>query len=245
MEFAELTMQRQQTEAVSMILLSQLQDYLETLKPLLAPQRLLGKYVGGKAEVPGADRALAQLQELYKGLPIQPYNLPRDFDSQWLTLIGDDIQVHPWEYCHEVKTENGVKGITITSPLSWVVTFGGQYTFSQFRLALSGKEPRRKEHVRQFAINAIVTHMVFSANPGLIRLFTDLRYEVKMGSVEPFPGLPLTMLNGCLRSRRPDDSVILAATAFSGVPVFIELADPGNIPNFPDPLRGKVVAAMK
>jgi len=244
MNLDELSAHRRRTEAVSGVLLRQLRGHLETLKPLLTPQRLLGKHAGGKAEVPGADRALAQLQEQYKGLPAQPYNLSRDLDPQCLSSVGDDLQLHPWEYSHQATTPNGAKLITMTSPLCWVVTFASQYTLSQFRLALSGREPRRLEHLRQFVVNALVAHLLFASHPGLTRLFADLRYEVAPRVSEEMPKLPLTTLNGCLRSLRPADDLILAATAFSGVPAFIELADPASLSDFPDPLRVKVAEAM-
>ena len=60
--FEQLADLREKTEVISQFLHKQLKAYLETLRPLLAPRRLLGKYTGVKEDVVGADRAFAQLQ---------------------------------------------------------------------------------------------------------------------------------------------------------------------------------------
>jgi len=60
--FEQLSELRAKTQRVSQFLEARLEGYLETLRPLLAPKRLLGKHVGAKEEAPRADKALAQLQ---------------------------------------------------------------------------------------------------------------------------------------------------------------------------------------
>jgi hypothetical protein len=59
--FEQLADLRDKTEAISQFLQKQLRAHLETLRVLLAPRRLLGKYAGVKEDVGGADRAFAQL----------------------------------------------------------------------------------------------------------------------------------------------------------------------------------------
>ena len=49
----EVAALREKTEVVSKILKNQLQGYLDTLKPLLAPRRILGRHVGSRE---GCDR---------------------------------------------------------------------------------------------------------------------------------------------------------------------------------------------
>jgi len=54
----------------------------------------------------------------------------------------------------------------------------------------------------------------------------------------------LVTLTSCLSSFRPSDDLILAATAFSGVPAFIELVNLDEIKNPKDTLKERVEAAV-
>src|SRR5262245_62502536 len=103
--FAELTEFRRKTEIVSVLLRDQLQAHLETLRPILSPERLLGKHVGGKVDTPVADRLLAQIRQDYRPFAARPFDLPIDFDPYWLTLVGNRVTLHPWEYTHEARSE--------------------------------------------------------------------------------------------------------------------------------------------
>ena len=71
---AELPELRRKTEAVSKFLQQQIAAHLETLRPLFAPERILGKYAGGKVEVTGTERTLVELKQAYK--PFTPSRLP-------------------------------------------------------------------------------------------------------------------------------------------------------------------------
>src|SRR6185295_8741748 len=91
---AELPELRRKTEAVSQYLRQQIAAHLETLRPLLAPERVFGKYAAGKTEVPGADRALTELQQNYRPFTNKPYDLTSAFDTSWLALIGSQLELH-------------------------------------------------------------------------------------------------------------------------------------------------------
>jgi len=217
----ELPELRRKTEAVSRFLQQQVATHLETLRPLFAPERLFGKYANGKLEVPGAERALAELQQRYQPFTKKPYDLPSDLDNHWLTLTGSSLELYPWEYVHQSQG----KTITMSSPVRWAVNYRGNYSLVQVKNVLAGKEPPRPDYLRQFAVNALVLQLVLSRNPGLIQLFQDLRYDLKTEMPPDLKGLPVTTITSCLTSFRPADDVIVAATAFSGVPAFIELID--------------------
>ena len=49
MALQELPELRRKTEAVSRFLKQQIAWHLETLRPLLSPERVLGRYAGGKS----------------------------------------------------------------------------------------------------------------------------------------------------------------------------------------------------
>jgi hypothetical protein len=241
--FPELLELRRKTEAISKLLQEQLLAHLETLRPVVAPTRLLGQYAGAtgtKADASIADRALAQLQQSYKPFSMRPFDLPADFDQYWLTLVGNRMTLFPWEYTYEAKTERETKSIQMTSPVRWVLAFTSAYTLSQVRQAIAAKGERRPEHIRQFIVNALVTQLVLNQTPGLVSLFGDLRYQLETEYASDLGRLPLTTITSVLPSFRPADDVILAATNFSGVPAFIELIDVDALPGLPDPLRERI-----
>jgi len=238
---AELPELRRKTEAVSKFLQQQIAAHLETLRPLFAPERILGKYAGGKVEVPGTERALVELKQDYKPFTNKPYDLPLDFDTNWLPLVGGTLELHPWEYVHPVQG----KAITMTSPVRWVINFRTNYTLAQVKNVLAGKEVVRQDYLRQFAVNALVLQLILARNPGLVQLFQDLRYELKSEKPAELKGLPIMTITSCLTSFRPDDDLIQAAAAFSGVPAFIELIDLGAAQAPKDILKERLEQLMK
>ena len=244
--FEGLPQLRAKTEAISKYLQEQLTTHLETLRPILSPERLFGKSAGSsKADTPHADRALAQLQQGYRSFVARPFDLPAEFDPYWLSLVGNRIALYPWEYSHEARNERETRSVTMTSPVRWVVSFTSGYTLSQFRHAILGEDERRPEHVRQFVVNALVMQAMLVSTPGLVSLFADLRYHVDTQSPPDLPKLPLTTVTAGLPSFRPADDVILAATNFSGISAFIELIDIDRLPHLQDPLRARIEERLR
>ena len=236
----ELPELRRKTEAIARLLHEQLKQHLETLRPLLAPERVFGRHAGGRTEVPGADRALGELQQSYRDFSTKPFDLPVEFDPHWLTLVGNRLELYPWEYVHEAKANAEARPITMTSPLRWILSYTSNYSVTQARQVLTGKEQRRPEYLRQFVVNALAAQLVVSRFPGIAQLCSDLRYDLKPATSSELPKLPLVTITSCLPSFRPADDLILAATAFSGVPAFIELVDLDAIKSPKDTLKEKL-----
>lgn len=237
----ELPELRRKTEAVSRFLKEQITGHLETLRPLLAPERILGKYAGGKLEAAGAERALAELRQNYSFFTGKPYELPESLDQNWLTLVGNALDLHPWEYLHQVQG----KPITMTSPVRWVVNYRTNYTLAQVKNVLGGMETVRQDYLRQFVVNALALQVILNRNPGVVKLFQDLRYELKCEKSPELKGLPIVTITSSLTSFRPADDLIAAATAFSGVPAFIELIDTAGITQRLDSLTAKIEALVE
>src|SRR4051794_12146835 len=126
---AELPELRRKTEAISRFLREQIAAHLETLRPLFGPERIFGKSAGGKVEVQGSERAVAELQQNYKPFTRKPYDLPETLDMSWLSLVGNALELHPWEYVHTVQG----KPITLTSPVRWVVNYRANYSLAQVK----------------------------------------------------------------------------------------------------------------
>jgi len=232
----ELPELRRKTEAISQILKQQVVGHFETLRPLLAPERILGKLAGGKSEVAGAEVALEGLRRDYRPFTRKPYDLPADFNTTWLPLVGNALELHPWEYAQPV----GSKAITITSPVRWIVNYRSNLSLSQVKGMLTGKETPRLDYLRQFVVNALVLQILLARTPGLGQLFADLRYELKTETLPELGGLPMVTITSILNSFRPADHLILAATAFSGVPEFIELVDLESLQVQKDLVRQKI-----
>jgi hypothetical protein len=234
---------RRKTEIVSKFLQDQLLAHLETLGPILSPERLLGKYVGSagsKGDAALWDRRVHQLQLSYRSFTARPFDLPSEFDPYWLTLIGNHLTLYPWEYVFEARAGAESKSIAMTSPVRWVMSFTSAYTLSHVRQALAAKAERRPEHMRQFVVNSLVTQFLIAQTPGLVPLFGDLRYQLRTDSASELGGLPLTTITSGLPSFRPSDDLIVAATNFSGVPAFIELIDIDALVDLPDPLKLRI-----
>jgi hypothetical protein len=232
---ADLPELRRKTEAVSNFLHGQLAQHLETLRPLVAPGRVLGKHAGASSEAVWGKRALPEVEQKYTQHG-KLFRLPQEFDVAWLNAISDSIELHPWEYTHEIATRQGPKKVTMTSPVRWIAAYASDTPVAELKRMLAGKEQHRPEAIRQFVISTIVLQMVAEKNPGLLRLLSDLRFRWQIEPVPELHNLPIPTLSFPLPSFRPSDDLILEATAFSGVPAFIELIDTGAVHNIPDPL---------
>ena len=241
LSLAQVPELRRKTEAVSQFLQQQLAGHLETLRPLFAPERVFGKLAGGRVEVAGAERALSELQQRYRPFTVRPYDLPADLDTNWLSLVGSALDLHPWEYGCEIQG----KAITMSSPVRWVINYRTNYTLAQVKNVLSGKEKVRPEYLRQFVVNALVLQAALKHNPGLMQLFEDLGYELKTETPAELKGLPVLAITSCIQSFRPADDIIAAATAFSGVPAFIELINLDAQQTPKDALKEKLLALMR
>lgn len=238
--FERLPELRSKTEAVSTLLRDQLVAHLETLRPILSPERLFGRASGAKPDAALADRALAQLQQSYRAFVARPFDLPAELDQYWLTLVGSRVALYPWEYTYHVGDGRDARAITMTAPVRWVLNFSSGYTLSQFRHAVASATERQPEQLRQFVVNALVMQLVFAHTPGLAALLGDLRYEVQTQTSPDLPKLPLTTVTSGIGSFRPADDLIRAATNFSGVPAFIELIDIDALSGLKDPLKTRI-----
>ena len=227
---------RKHTDGIAQFLKNRLSSTLQTLQPLLAPQRVLGKYAGGKEDATSASKALDELKQKYATVCGRPFALLRELDEDWIKEIGTRIELYPWEYIHEAQGSEGTKQITITCPVRWVLNYRSGYSLSNLRQVV-GSPSARGEHVRQFVMNALVMNLVFAHTPGLTELLHALRHEVKVEQIPGLGSLQLIAISSCIPSFRPPDDLILSAIGLSGVPAFNELIDAEAIDSLADPLR--------
>lgn len=236
----QLAALREKTEAVSDWLRERLAGHLQTLQVALSPRWLLGKHTraGAKDDIPGADRAAAEVRERYGQYYGAPLLLPKEMPEGPVSIDGR-LDLYPWEYTQTLGGEEG-REITMTTPDRWVVNYRSGYSLAQLRKAVSARRGLRPEDAQQFVINAITLGLVFERNPGFRQILTDLRYEVRFEPADGLGKLPLVSIASCLPSFKPQDDLILSATRFSGVPAFIELIDLDATGRLEDPLCSKI-----
>jgi hypothetical protein len=243
--FEQLARLREQTEAIAGFLRNRLKGYLETLRPLFAPRRVLGKYVDRKEDVSGSEKAVAEVREKFKEVCGSPFSLTPELDDDILTRIDNSPELYPWEYAYVAKGEGEPRTLTVTSPVRWVLTYDSGYTLSQVRQALVGRHERRSDDIRQFVVNALAMNLFFAKYPGMAQHLSDLRYHVHVDKCPGLGALPLVTLNACLPSFRPEDNLILMATRFSGVSNFVELIDVDAVHTLQDPLKPRIEELLR
>ena len=230
---------RQRTERLSELLKDHLADYLSTLRPLLAPRRVLGKYAGAVGSIAREEEAFQQLGKRYDEV-CGRFRLSTGLEKDHLSAVDADLEIYPWEYTHEASGDDQSHPVTVTSPVRWVLTYHSDYTLEQMRQVMAGKAERRPHAVRSFVVHALAIDLVLSRNEGVSRILTDLRYAVSTEYSSEFGKLPLTTLHAPLRSFLPADKLVLSSTRFSGVPAFIELIDLESIDQLQDPMQAKL-----
>jgi hypothetical protein len=233
----QLTSLRNKTEAASKLLDGQLKSYLETIKPLLAPRRVLGRHVASREDVNISDRMLDQLKAQYgQAVGRAPYGMTLEFPERTLTHLDNSTMVYPIEYLHAATHGGNQKVLTITSPVRWVLTYENGASPALVRQMLEGKVERRTETMKQFVVNALTMGLMIQTYPGLAKLLDALRYRVQSEVLTGFGNLPIITVHACLDSFRPPDDLLLTATALSGVPAFVELIQAESLRNYVDPL---------
>jgi hypothetical protein len=237
----QLTDLRAKTEAVSQYLRKRLEDHLATMRVAFAPRWVLGKHVrsGIRDDLVGSDAAFQQIKARYAQFRGRPFLVPRELEDAPVSIEGV-LELHAREYTLELEG----KPVKMTSPVHWVVNYRCGYTLGQIRESIAAKQPLRAEDAKSFVIGALVLAMLLEKTPGLTQLLTDLRYEVEVAPSAELGGLPLVTIHAGIPSFKPDDSLILSATRFSGVPEFIELIDMAALETLGDPFQAGIRAVM-
>ena len=122
------------TQQIEKICRGQLRTYLDALAPLFRPRRLFGNHMEGpgKETVPNADQNLNDLREVYFKACGRPFDLRKELPIP-LESVPTQIQLHEWEYSHDVQTERERATINITAPLTWVLAYPSPHSYSMVR----------------------------------------------------------------------------------------------------------------
>jgi hypothetical protein len=230
------------TKDVAQACLRHLKTQIEAMAPLFRPRRVLGDYIDstGKEPVPGADRNLADLQELYARVAIKPFDLRPELRTP-LESVSTQFQFNEWEYTHAAETDGSWHSIRVTAPLTWVISYSTSYSLSTLRGVVAGSGQRDAEAVRAFVLRACLMHELFSKIPAITSLFEGLRYRVEVRRSPQLGDLPLVTVSAPFRTFRPGDQLVAMAAGLAGGASFAEVLDVESVRNLADPLRDETV----
>ncbi len=233
------------TTAVQKICRGQLRAYLDALAPLFRPRRVLGNHMegAGKESVVGADQNFNELREMYFKACGRPFDLRKELPTP-LESVGTQIGLYEWEYVYDVRSDRESRTITVASPLTWVLAYPSTYTPSMMRQVTTGKQERDAEGVKAFVLRACLMRLQFAKLPELSALFEGLRYTVEMRKSSHLGDLPVVTVSAPVRTVRPADDLLLAATGMSGRTGFEEVIDEDQAAHITDPLQAEILSVL-
>jgi hypothetical protein len=243
-DLAQMAHLRNVSQKISQSLHKRLVSYLTTLTPLFAPRRILGEFMQSAFEgkVPGADKNIVALQDLYKQLVGKPFDLPSKLSTP-LPTIRTQLELYPWEYAYQVGPERS-QMITITSPVQWALSYASGYSLSRLRAARFGKETQRPEEIKQFMITTLTMHLLVEQSPGIRQIMEDLRFPISVEESPELGALPFVVIRAACPAFRPQDEIIQTITQLSGTPVFEEIIDIEAATALEDPFKRHIAELM-
>ena len=231
------------TQRVEKVCRLQLWSYLEAMSPLLRPRRVLGNHIegAGTETVAHAEQNLNELREIYFKACGRPFELRKELKTP-LESVPVQLQLHPWEYLHEIQANEGRRTVKVTSPLTWVLSYNSTYNYAIVRQLVTEKQDRDAESLKSFVLRASLMALLFAKLPDLAMLLGGLRYNVEVKRSLLFGELPLVTLSAPFPTVRPSDDLLLRAEQFSGRSDFVEVLDIDAARKVSDPLMQQVSA---
>ncbi len=234
------------TKEVAQMCLRHLKTHVDAMAPLFRPRRYLGDHIDatGKEAVPGADRNLADLQELYARVAVKPFDLRPELRTP-VESVTTKFQFDEWEYTHATETDRGWQSIRVIAPLTWVVSYGTSYSLSTLRSVVTGNGQRDVDAVRAFVLRACLMSELFSKIPSLADLLEGLRYKLEVRKSPQLGDLPLVTISAPFRTFRPSDQLVAMASGLAGGASFAEVLDVESVNNLSDPLRDEAIELLR
>lgn len=245
LDLQRLLVRRRLTRAVEEVLREDARQHLATLAALLRPRTVLGDFIAGagKDGVRGADKVWKELETLYAALaPRPPFGLGRELRPP-LEVPGVMLEMAPLEYRHEATAGATTRSITVTRPFVWQLSYSA-YGPARLRELLADRN-RDGEELQRAILLALVLHLVVAHQPGVARVFAALRLPLETQRLPEFGELPLTCMASVVPTTRPPDGVVLESTEMTGTNRFQEVVDPVAVERLEDPLRTRLVEALR
>ena len=240
-QFIEL---RKNTEKIAEIFDKRLKGHLNILKPLFTPKKLLGTYIksANMDDVPGSDKAFAELQEQYAAVSEKPFGLPKKLQTP-LPPISGQLDAVPFKYSIYIA-DSKEKATNIITAARWILSYKSECPYNRLMAMVSGAETRQPDDIKQSLIEHLTMVLLLKNFKALTQLFIDLRYEVRIQKLEDLGGLPVVILKAPIESFLPSDDFILKITQLSGIPAFQEIIDLDAVEKMSDPLRETLQKAI-
>jgi len=236
---------RGKTEKIVELMGKRLKGHLNTLKPLFVPKKLLGSYIKSSSmdDVPGSDKAFAELQEQYTAICEKPFGLPKKLQSP-LPPIASQLEAVPLKYSLYIGGSKE-KATSITAANRWILSYQNECPYNRLKAMISGDETCHPEVMKQSLIAYLTLVLFLKHFPELEQLLQDLRYEVGVQNLEDLGGLPVVIVKAPIECFLPSDDFILQITQLSGIPAFQEIIDLDAVEKMPDPLKETIQAAIR
>jgi hypothetical protein len=232
---------RRLTRAVADLLGEQVTAYLSTLAPLFRPRWVLGEHIRGAEKEPmkGADRAFREMQGLFDAVArAKPFTLARELKSP-VEVSSVNLEIHPVEYRHEVKSGDETRIVTVRSPLTWTLSYSG---YSHLVLPdLLARRTGANEELHEWLVHQLVLHAVVTNQQGLTEILTRLHFPVSIVKEPGSGGVPLARIASPLSTIRPPDEVIMQSVELSGMDAFEEVINVDDIGHMDDPLKNRLI----
>jgi hypothetical protein len=231
---------RKLTRAIADTARTQLMEYLTTVTPLLQPQGILGDYIQGAQKETSlkADQAFKDLKAIYEtAAPAKPLNLRRDLSPPF-SFSNLSLEITPVDYVHTAQTESGPRKITVRSPLTWTLTYGG---FAPNRLQEVLDQKVRGDELQKFILSYILISIVLKYRPGITQMLDGLHFPVTTTTAADFGELPLTRIGIGIPTLRPSDNVVVESAELTGMDAFEEVVSVDDIGRLPDPFKERLL----
>jgi len=241
----KLLVLRKLTRAIADHLRAQVREYLGTLSHLLRPRNVLGQFIQGgeKDNVPGADKAFKELQQMYATVAgNKPFNLAPELTSP-IEIVSSALETSPVEYAHTAKSDKDSKSVAMTCPFIWVLSYAG---FAPRRLReLFADRTRTGDQIQEFIIHALVMHLMISRMTSVTRMMNALHFPITSVRRDEFYGLPIPYVNSTVTTVRPPDAVIIESTEIAGTDAFEEVINLDEVTQLRDPFKERLIQIVK
>lgn len=233
---------RQASQKITQFLHHRLNGYFTTITPLFAPRKVLGEFMESafKDKVPGADGNFIELQEIFKEIATEAFDIPAKLNAP-IPNIRNQLEIYPWEYRYRIG-DDPADTVTITSPVRWVLAYAGGYSLSDLLEQQASGEQVDTDDLRRLLLHSLTMHKLIELSPAIRQLLDDLRFPLTVETSEASGKLPYVVVGSEVPAFRPQDDLIRTVTQLSGKPVFEELIDTAEIDAMTDPFKGKLAA---
>jgi hypothetical protein len=232
---------RRLTRAVADLLTEHVTAYLSTLGPLFRPRRVLGEHIRGaeKETAKGADRVFRDMHALFDtAARAQPFTLARELKSP-IEMSSVTLEIHPVEYEHDTRHGSDTRGVTVRSPLSWVLCYAGHGPAALPELL--ARRTGANEELYDWLVHQMVLHAVVTNQPGLTEILGRLQFPISVVTDAQSGAVPVIRVSSPLSTIRPPDAVIMQSVELSGMDAFEEVVNVDDIARMRNPLKDRLV----